>query len=402
MAGEIRVDIYCDPVQYCRNGKQKLLCQVVRFITPDRDYDCRQKFNACTITWSAGYQMEKTQRLAAIAYELRKAKLEVRLVLADMIERQYLCNKTSHLSEFGCDQCVCKTDAGHYTVAETFGEPMRDEVSWKRVVEDRKTFLGRKGPAALHELPGFVITEGLPPDPMHQIFLGHVHFLIKKFVLSDKCHQGKNVKESLLRDINANYNNIRTPKEIQRTPRDYDKTWCANEFKVLLLCCGHKIADIFEAHELKQLAMLWARFTYFIRALLLPDQWLIGVEQVVPLETLIEDHLRDLESLLGRECMTANTHALSHMLHWRRRYRLHLLSCEPGEAFYGQNKRCLEVRNKHYGRQVHYNRNTEYLRGHECRNAFSYTNPRTNSAKDNAIIVDRFMKVYRYVVLVVD
>ncbi len=113
------------------------------------------------------------------------------------------------------------------------------------------------------------------------------------------------------------------------------------------------------------------------------------------LQEQIHEHLKDVQDLLGEGKMNANSHALSHLVHWRKKYRLHEISCEPGEAFFGQNKRSLNVRNKHYGRQVHYNRNTEFLGGHDCKSAFSYSNPRTNSAKDNAIIVDRHMKVYR-------
>ncbi len=339
--------------------------------------------------------MEKTQRVAALAYELKKAKLNVRLVLADMQERNSLLNKMSSLSEFGCDQCVCKAVAGRYPVSETFNEPLRDEESWMKEVGKGKTFLGRKGEAPLLKLPGFSITEGLPVDPMHQVFLGHVHMMIKEFVLSEKCHQGKGVKESLLKDINENYNHIRVPDEIHRSPRDYDKTWCSNEFKVFLLTCGHKVADIFEAHELNELAMVWGRFTYIIRALMLPNQWLIGVEQDEDLQQLMQEHLEDVERLLGAGRMNPNSHALSHLVHWRKKFRFHEISCEAGESFFGQNKRSLNVRNKHYGRQVHYNRNTEYLKGHDCKHTFSYSNPRTENSKKNAIIVDRFMKIYR-------
>ena len=369
--------------------------QAIRFVPLDWNYSCKHMFNACTITWTKGYRMDKKQRLAALAYELKKAKLKVRLVMADMQERNSLLDKMSSLSEFGCDQCVCKAVAGRYPVAETFGEPLRDEESWKKEVGKGKTFLGRKGEAPLLQLPGFSITEGLPVDPMHQLFLGHVRNMIENFILSDKCHMGKNVKDSLLSDVNANYCNIRHPIEIHRNPRDYDKTWCSNEYKVFLLTCGHKVADIFEAHELPELAMLWGRFTFLIRALMLPNQWLIGVEQDEDLEQLMREHLEDVERLLGAGQMNPNSHALTHLIQWRRKFRFHEISCEPGEAFFGQNKRALNVKNKHYGRQVHNNRNTEYLKGHDCKNVFSYSNPRTQSSKDNSIIVDRFMKIYR-------
>ncbi len=234
----------------------RLLSQVIRFVPPWREFACKQIFNAVTITWSTGYKIDPKQRLAAIAFELKKAKLETRLVLADMQERNSLCNKMSHLAEFGCDQCVCSTVAGRYPVQDTWDEPLRDEASWKRPVEECHTFLGRKGESPLLLLPGFEITTGLPIDPMHQLFLGHVHFMIKEFILSDKCHHGQKIKDELLSDINKNFTSIRRPAEIQRTPRDYDKTWCASEFKVFLLACGHKVADIFESHQLPELALL--------------------------------------------------------------------------------------------------------------------------------------------------
>ncbi len=372
----------------------RLLTQAIQFSTPH--HDCKYKFNAVTVTWHRDYKIPCAQRLSAIAFEARKANLSVRLVKADMVERNILCNKKSHLSQYGCDQCVARTVGGHYICETTFHEPMRDELSWKREVEEGYTFLGRKGPSPLHDLPNFEICEGLPVDPMHQVFLGHVHFLLKRFILSDQCHEGFKVKDELLKDMNEMYMRLQIPDEINRSPREYDKAWCANEFKVFLLTCGHLLADILEAYGLHEVAYIFGRFTYFTRALLMPCQWLEDVEGDVDLQDLIHEHLRDLERLLGEGAMNANGHALTHLVHWRSKYRLHTLSCEPGEAFFGQNKRSLEVRNKHYGRQVHHNRNTMYLKGHECTDTFSVSNPTTNSKKSNAVIVDNEMKVYRY------
>ncbi len=365
------------------------------FVGDDGGEGCRFKFNGATITWRKDYRMDRKQRLSALAYELRKANLTVRLVRADMQERNILCNKMSHQSKFGCDQCVCQTTSGYYPVETTLKEPLRDEKSWQRDVKEGTTFLGRRGPAALHDLPGFKITEGLAVDPMHQIFLGHVHLLLKRFILSDECHEGKKVKDQLLKAMNDNYCNIRHPKEIQRKPRPYDKAWCASEFKVFLLCCGHKLADILEDLQLYQLALIFGRFTYFIRALLLPTEWMEDVEKKVDLQELICEHLRNVQHLLGREAMNANSHSLTHLTFWRVMFRLYDLSCEPGEAFFGENKRNMDVRNKHYGRQIHLNGMADYLRGHECRRTFQVSRPRNKRNLDNAIFVDRKMRFYR-------
>ncbi len=378
-----------------RNGKYRLLSQVVRFVGPNDEHPCKFMFNAVTITWSAGYQMDRKQRLSALSYELRKANLKTRLMHADMVERNILCNKMSHLSEFGCDQCVAKTTGGHYPVETTFGEPLRDELSWTREVPENGTFLGRKGPSPLKDLPGFSIAQGLSIDPMHQAFMGHVHFLIRKFILSNECHNGKDIKTELLKQINRNYLNISQPKEIQRDPRDYEKTWCANEFKVLLLTCGHKIADILLTMDLPELALLFGRFTFIMRALLQPNEWLEHVEQKYDLQELMKNHLELIQELLGINEMNANSHAMSHLYYWRSMHRLHTLSCEPGEAFFGDNKRKMDVRNKHYGRQIHYNQMTEFLNGHDCRDVFSYSKPVSKRSKDNSILVDDSMKMYR-------
>ncbi len=378
-----------------RSGKVKLLSQAVRFVTPNGEHECKYQFNAVTITWSHSYNISKKQRLSAIVYELKKAKLKTRLVLADMVERNILCNKMSHLAEYGCDQCIGRTKKSHYIMETSWNEPLRDEKSWMEPVPDGHTFLGRKGPSPLHDLPGFSIVEGLPVDPMHQLFLGHVHMLLKSFILSDKCHEGRKVKDDLLLAMNKNYCNIRVPREIQRPTREYDKVWCANEFKVFILNCGHKLADILEDLGLYELAVLFGRFTYFVRALLLPCQWMEDVEFDFDLQLLIRDHLRDVERLLGDSQMTANGHALTHLVKWRKMYRLHMLSCEPGEAFFGKNKRSMEVRCKHYGRQLHLNQTARYLKGHECRSTFKVSNPITEGGKNDAIIVDKFMKVYR-------
>ena len=380
-----------------RNGKQRLLSQVGRFVVPDEyaNISCKHKFNLVTITWANHYKIEKGQRVAALSYELKKAKIPVRLVKADMVERNSLCDKVSHLGEYGCDQCVCKATASHYDVTTTFREPLRDELSWRRPVAEGKTFLGRKGPAPLHDLLGFEITEGLPVDPMHQLFLGHGHFLFKRFILDDKCHDGLRVKDDILKAVNRSYTNTRVPNEIHRTPRDYDKAWCANEFKVFYLLNGHRVAEIFKEHNLDKIAIMFGRFTFICRALLLGNEWYADVCSEIDMQELIKAHLCDIQDFLGVTAMNANTHSLSHLVHWRKKYRLFELSCEPGECFFGQNKRRIEVKNKHYGRQAHFNRNAEYLAGHDCKDVFSYSNPITESAKGNAIVVDREMKVYR-------
>ncbi len=398
--GDISIDIWSDPVQLANNGRLKLLSQVIQFVPMTDPYGCKFKFNAVTITWKPGYKMDRRQRLAALAFEMRKANLKARIVKADMVERNILCNKASHLSEFGCDQCVCKTVGGHYPVEQTFDAPLRDELSWQREVRAGTTFLGRKGPSALHDLPGFKITEGLSVDPMHQIFVGHTHFLIKKFVLSDACHKGLKVKEKILMEMNRVYNNIRVPREVQRPPRDYEKTWCSNELKVFLLTCGHRLADIFEEHGLPEIALLFGRFTFCIRALLLPEEWLVDVEHDVNVQDLLKEHLQQVESLLGESDMNANSHSLAHLRFWKTLYNLSDLSCEPGEAFFGQNKRRMDVRCRHYGRQIHYNSLTEYLRGHQCCHVFRLqaTKPRNNRHHDDGIVVDKTMRVYRQAV----
>ncbi len=379
----------------CRNGKQSLLSQVIEFHAFGDPYGCKYRFNAVTITWQNGYKPARCQRLAALAFELRKANLQVRMVKADMIERNILSNKMSHLSAFGCDQCVCKTVGGHYPVDETFDEPLRDEATWEREITPGHTFLGRKGPAPLKDLPGFSITQGFVVDPMHQIFIGHVHTLIRRFLLSDECHEGKNVQAAIMEQMNSNYCGLVLPLEVQRKTRPYDKAWCANELKVWLLACGHKMADILEEAGLHDIAVIFGRFTFFVRALLLPEEWLIDAEKERDLQTLIKDHLTDVERLLGPEAMSANSHALSHLRFWRQMYSLSEMSCSPGEAFFGENKRSMDVRNRHYGRQMHLNRMTQYLRGHTCTHTFFVKKSTRRDERDNSIFVDTKMRVYK-------
>ncbi len=341
--------------------------QLVRFVNVDDTEEllCECMHNACTLVYSLDYKLSPREHLAGLAEVLHDAGFKSRLMIADLVERNGLCNKQSHTSHYGCDQCIAESENLHWP-ADQIAKPRRDEQSWEVEVPESEgnevnLFLGRKGPAPLKLLDDFQISTQLVVEPMHCLFLGITRHLIDTLIRSTRYHEGKPKAKDIERKIVEQYDLMRVPHEVQRLPRDFHQNWRSNEFKVFILCFGHRVGEMFYSAELETIGTIFSRFTFILRAMLLNNTWYERVKAKHNLNQEIARFCKDCEDLIGP--LSANYHALTHLPYWRDRYRLHLLSAEPAEAFYGRNKKNIEERNRHYGLQVHYNSNTDLTSG---------------------------------------
>ncbi len=347
-------------------------------------------YNLVTINYKSNYKLEPALYTQAVNAELRHAGLKVHLVKADMVMRTSLTNTQGHNGKNGCDQCIGSGTQGNW-LPNTINAPLRDETSWERDVPYGYTFLGRKGHAPLKDFEDFKITEQMPVDPMHSLFLGLTANMIDKFIVDGNCVKKENI-QNILSEVNDLFVSCNVPKEVQRDCREIDSKWKSNEYKIFILGLGAQVANIYFKYGYEKLGQLFARFTFILRGLLLPNQWYEMFKVCNNVENMIEQHYISIHQLLGDKGCTPNLHAFTHIPHWREQYRLHEISCEPGERYYGENKRAYEERNYHTGYQLHYNRLMNQG-GHFCRKRFSYSPPNSNVQRDNSILVDRQMKL---------
>ncbi len=399
--------------------------QLIRFVDMDDGEDllCECLHNAVTVVYNNEFRLRSRDYCDGLSEVLDDARFKPRLMIADMVERNALCNKQSQTALYGCDQCIAQSENLHWSV-HSLDRPRRDEKSWEEEVPENEatdggTYFGRKGQAPLKKLNGFQISQQLPVEPMHCLFLGIAKHMIDHLIRSDKYHGAFEGQARIEKTLIAEYSKMRLPTEVQRMPRDFHQTWRANEYKVFMLAMGHRVAELFHEAGMVFIAEAFARFTFIIRALLLPNAWYEAVKERYNINAEIMLFYHTIENVMGTNMMTANYHALSHLPHWRERFRLHLLSAEPAETFYGRNKKNLEERNRHYGSQLHYKSAVNLLRGlyiclwkcdsflfiflcsffsgHYCRRNFSFKiAKKKHRIRDNAILVNREMNVARY------
>ncbi len=343
--------------------------QLIRFVDKEDTEEllCECLHNACTVVYNADFKLRSRDFCDGLREVLENANFTPRLMIADMIERNALCNKQAQTAHYGCDQCIAEAENLHWSV-KSLGFPRRDERSWEEEIPvdegtENVTYFGRKGPAPLKRLPDFKISEQLPIEPMHCLFLGITKHMIDNLIRSNRYHGGKDGQEEIEATLLKEYNKMRLPTEVQRMPRDFHQTWRANEYKVFLLTMGHRVGELFHSRGMSDIAEVFARFTFIVRAMLLNNQWYKAVTEKYNMEGEVSLFYHKMEAIIGPNMMTANYHALSHLPWWRDRFRLHLLSAEPAETFYGRNKKNLEERNRHYGMQLHYKAAVNLQRG---------------------------------------
>ncbi len=311
--------------------------------------------------------------------------------------RTQLTNKVSHLYKgASCDQCIALPIEGtsNWSVL-SLDAPMRDQASWEKEVPENTVFLGRRGANPLLQIPGLVVSQSLAVDPMHCLFLGLGEFFIRKFLLEDKAHLRKGRRVQILQAVNEKFCAMRVPTECHRSTEAYNVKFKSSEYKNWHLLHGHVVAEIFAQFDEHRIAIFFARFTYILRAMLLNDELLSVVEAHVNLLELVKDQHRDVEDLLGTENCNLNLHNFRHVLDWRRKYRLHEVSAEQGEHFYGGNKKAMDNRCRHYGVQVHVNRLIRDIRGHFCKRTFKIKAYKENSEFDDSLFADKKFRFYR-------
>ncbi len=429
-SGKLAVDVFSDGVPPTRSGSRRMNNQLIRFVVKDDQEEllCECLHNACTIVYNSDFKLRSRDFCDGLAEVLEQGDFTPRLMIADMVERNALCNKQAQTAHYGCDQCIAESENLHWS-CKSLGYPRRDEKSWEEEIPteagtDPVTYFGRKGPAPLKRLPGFKISEQVPVEPMHCLFLGITKHMIDNLLRSKKYHGENGGQEFIEKTVMQEYNKMRLPTEVQRMPRDFHQTWRSNEYKVFLLTMGHRVGELFHAHGMSDIGEAFSRFTFIVRAMLLNNAWYKAVQETYNIEAEVLLFYHKMEEIMGTSMMTANYHALSHLPFWRDKFRLHLLSAEPAETFYGRNKKNLEERNRHYGMQMHYKAAVNLQRGkvvktffmfetsdcemcffvgHYCRRNFSYKiGKKRHRIRDNAIIVNREMNVGRYTGEIID
>ena len=373
-----------------------MINQVVQFIP--RNGVCSRRYNVVTITYHQKYKLKPEQLTSGLAAEFNGSKFEIRFIRADTVMRNALCNIVSHLANnFSCHTCIALPVSTHNFDEHSLNAPLRDQESWLHAVAPGSTFLGRKGFCPLLLLRGCKIPDMLPIDPMHNAFLGVGDLLIDQFILNDSAHGGKKIKAKIMDEVNEVYCNHRFPHEIPRKGRPIEPKWKASEFKSFFLVCGHRIAEVFHRHDLDDIAKIIARFTYILRALLLNDAWFAKVTAKVSMQDLVFQQHKEIREAVGIEHCNLNLHNFRHLVDWRQRTRLPEISAEPGEAFFGDNKRVLETKNRHYGKQLHYNRCLKEIAGHYCEPMFTIIpeNLQRKSSKDDTLFINEEMRVFQ-------
>ena len=392
----MKVDFFIDGVNPTKSGEKRMINEVVQFI-PEHGA-CSRRFNVVTITYHQKYKLKPEQLTSGLAAEFNKSKFNIRFIRADTVMRNALCNLVSHLANnYSCHTCIALPVSGHNFDEHSLDAALRDQESWLHPVAEGSTFLGRKGPAPLLLLRGYKIPDMLPIDPMHNAFLGVGDLLINTLILGDSAHGGKKLKGQIMDEVNDIYCEHRFPLEIPRKPRPIEPKWKASEFKSFFLVCGHRIAEVFAKYDLDHIAKIIARFTYMLRAILLNDSWLAKVTEKVSLQDLAFQQHKELREAIGINNCNLNLHNFRHLIDWRGKTRLFEVSAEPGEAYFGENKRVLETRNRHYGKQLHYNRCFKELAGHWCQPTFSVIPEavQKHSSRDNAMFINNEMQVFK-------
>ena len=372
-----------------------MLHQVVQFI-PSDGLCCELYFNVVSIVYQK-FKIPHDLIVKSFAEEISKTALTVRNIRADTLMRTDLTNTLSHRAKgSSCDQCIGLPVEGttNWSV-DSLDSPPRDQESWARDVPEKTTFLGRKGPTPLLQIPNLIVPQSLTVDPMHCLFLGLGEFFIRKFLLEDKAHEKKGQRVKILDAVNEQFCRMRVPTEGHRSTKPYNVKFKSSEYKNWHLLHGHIVATIFFEYGEIKIATFFSRFTFLLRALLLDDDLLEAVEREHDLMSMVREQHKDVEDILGLQNCNLNLHNFKHVLEWRRKYRLHEFSAEQGEHFYGLNKKSMDNRNCHYGVQVHINRLIRDLRGHFCLRTYRIRPYKEHSDFDDSLISDEFMNIYR-------
>ncbi len=402
---DLKADLFVDGVQFIKSSVKKTTCQLVRF------EGCEQMYNLTTIVhFHRSVKSNSAKQLSAILESLKKVPFVViDKVIADLPQRIELACTVSHNGEHGCLYCVARGEpnprghGGFCWPFDTVNEPLRDDTHWRNMcvpaLQSGISHLGLHGYSSLLDIPGFRIEESLVLEPMHALFAGVTRTLynLTTTYTNIAAPEEKSILKTCIRQIDNVISQLVLPSEIDRPPRDVEPAhYKTNEWKVIVLLSGVRIADVFHSHGLEAYSELWWKLTYILRSSLMNDEWHNNCENHYPIHEQALSFYLLYEKCFGKEHCSHNIHLLSHLQYWRGQGRLHRFSAERAEHKYGKNKECQEPRNRHTGKQVHTNTLVAMLAGHRCVTGFSFYPQGKFSGREDSIIVDECMRLFRF------
>ena len=396
------IDYFVDGVPHTKSTQKKMICQAIRFEGCEELY----VFNTM-LGLEKDVKLTGEDQVEGFIKELETCskKVNVKFVIGDLVERVELAETVSYNADYGCITCVAKgvrVEGHNFTVwpFSTANDLLRDDRSWRDNAVDALEFgncLGQRGYSMLNRIRNFTIPGGLPIEPMHCLFMGLVKQLIFLcFSVPDGPPQG--FKDRIIEMMNECFVHTELPTEIDRQARGLDlPRWKSNEFKVFCVVVGHKVAEGFALLGHEAYAELWFLLCFTMRAMLMPDEWYGFANKHFKLQELLDRLYQLFESCFGKKACTPNLHNYVHSPIWREKSRLHLISAEPAEDFYGKLKKWHNPRNVHSGKQIAQNSSIAKLAGHKCHSGFThFAKNSSRNMKDDSFLMDNHMRLFKF------
>lgn len=329
--------------------------------------------------------------------ELADAGLHLDFVVADLPKKADLLGLRHCGGFYACTYCTIEgvhgSTSGTLSYPESHraaAEPRTHEstleivnhrdYAWASHPNHRSTFKHQlKGVlqrTPLLDVPLFDVVNDVPVEYMHAVHLGVIKKTFQRSFLAGTTITGFKRLRQTLDEFNLLYPQEPHPREQTRRPVAYASHWKATQYRLLVM--GHLpfLLEVLDKHpdpDAHLLRSAWALLGLLSRVLLMDNgPQLNRVNQLLPLQSAMEEFLSVYEEYCGADFMNFNVHMFSHALQARDRFgSLSRVSAYSSETMYQHFQRGYTAGTQSPGKQGMLNLYLQLFSGHQCKHSFT-------------------------------
>ena len=396
-----------DNVPVCKSTGESFDVVSIQFPTCHRVYPYRVFHGA------KGVKMDMFRNLRFIMHELMALGLTVKHIISDLPKRASLMGLRQHGGYYACGQCLCPGEYSRLSGTMVYPVnrlwPKRTAQGMNAIVEDqefenkvsdperfRHELQGIKGRTPLFDLPDFDVTNQIPTDSMHCVYLGVVRKLMyRTFNVSDPS-RGQQQPRMPVKLFNQLYVKCKIPTENSRKTRDFTVFWKASEYRALIHMHFPTLIQTLLRHpspEKKILLDVWCSLVFIVIYVHGPPNDVIIQYAREAMAVFTQSYT----TFFGEHSINLNVHLLSHLLDTHAMYGdLNDVSAIRSEAMYQIFLTCFKAGTRNVSTQGMMNVFLKYQLSHSCQRRLVFRSEETGRKQDNYVYTKGF-QVYRIV-----